>query len=76
MVWQEEDLRTRLDEVLTHAREEGPQVIEVEEAGAQFLVSIRAKPRRDFLELLPDCPSFEGVDLTRDKSLPRDVSLK
>jgi hypothetical protein len=77
MVWQKEDLRTRLDEVLTHAREEGPQVIEVEDGARYVLLGEEpeepdARPAFNLKEWLLNLPKVEGFEIPRDKDLDRE----
>jgi prevent-host-death family protein len=79
MIWQLADAKNRFSEVVTKALTEGPQrvrrrgdtVVIVSEDEYERLLG--KKP--SFKEYLRSGPSFEGLDLERDQSLPRDVEL-
>ena len=79
MEWRLADAKNRLSEVVRLALAEGPQrisrrndsVIVISEEEYKALTG--EKP--DFVDHLLTGPSLEGVDLTRDRSGMRDVSL-
>jgi prevent-host-death family protein len=79
MEWQMADAKNRFSEVMNKALQEGPQrirrrkdaVVVVAEAEYERL----AGTRLDFKEYLIQGESFDGVNLTRDPSPGRDVSL-
>jgi antitoxin Phd len=80
MDWKLADAKNKFSEVVKRALTEGPQritrrddaVIVVSETEYQRLTGQRPG-FRDYL--LGSGPSLEGVDLTRDRSPDRDVSL-
>lgn len=79
MEWRLADAKNRLSEVVRLALAEGPQrisrrndaVIVISEAEYQNLKG----EAPSFVDHLLSGPSLEGVDLTRDQSTMRDVSL-
>ena len=81
-MWQLAEAKNKFSEVFTRAMTEGPQAIT--RRGEEALLISRAdyealagSPRRrlSFGEFLVSGPSFEGVDLSRDRSLPREIDL-
>ncbi len=80
MTWKLADAKNRFSEVVRKALTEGPQrvtrrkdaVIVLSEAEYQRLTGDRPGFRDYLLEI---GPSLEGLDLTRDHSPSRDVSL-
>lgn len=80
MEWRLADAKNRFSELVTRALTEGPQRIR-RHNGAVVVVGEReyeklTGKRPDFKEfLLGEGPSFEGVDLTRDRSRTRTVKL-
>lgn len=78
--WKLADAKNKFSEVVRRALDEGPQrvtrrddaVVIVSEAEYRRLTGQRPS-LRDYL--LASGPSLEGVDLTRDRSPDRDVSL-
>ena len=79
MTWNLADARNRLSEVMIHALGKGPQtisrrkdaVIVISAAEYEELVG----KRQSFKDFLMSGPTFEGLDLKRDKSPMRDVEL-
>ena len=79
MEWKLADAKTRFSEVVRRALTEGPQrvlrrndvIVVMSEADYERLAGSR--PR--FKELLFSGPDFAGVDLERDRSPARDVTL-
>ena len=81
-MWQLAQAKNKFSEVFTKAMTEGPQSItrRGEEAvlisKADYEKLSSARPRKlTFGEFLASGPSFEGVDLSRDRSLPREIDL-
>jgi prevent-host-death family protein len=80
-VWQVATAKNRFSELLNRAESEGPQ--RVSRRGRTFVLlteeeleRMRARPAKmSFGEFLASGPSFEGVDLSRDRSLPRAIDL-
>ena len=79
--WQLQDAKARLSEVVKKAVHEGPQHITLHGEPAAVVLSeadyqrLRERPMR-FVDFIRTSP-LKGVelDLTRDRSLPRKVSL-
>jgi antitoxin Phd len=79
--WQLQDAKARLSEVVKKAAQEGPQHITLHGQPAAVVLSeedyqrLRKRPKR-FLDFIRNSP-LRGVelDLTRDRSVPRKVSL-
>ena len=79
--WSVADAKARFSEVLTKARDEGPQVISRNGRDAAVVVSVEdwaAKSRRkgSLAEFLLESPLRHGdLDLDRLRDHPRDVTL-
>lgn len=79
--WQLQGAKARLSEVVKKATQEGPQHITLHGAPAAVVLSeadyqrLRKRPRR-FIDFIRNSP-LKGVelDLTRDRSAPREVRL-
>lgn len=77
MIWQLADAKNRFSELVTKALTEGPQ--RVRRRGQTVVVIAEDEYERlagrkpSFKEYLTSGPSFEGLDLERDQSLPREV---
>jgi antitoxin Phd len=79
--WQLQDAKARLSEVVKRAVQEGPQHITLHGVPAAVVLSeadyrrLQKRPRR-FVDFIRNSP-LKGVDLdmTRDRSLPRDIRL-
>ena len=79
--WQLQDAKARLSEVVKKAAQEGPQHITLRGEPAAVVLSeadyqrLRKRPKR-FIDFIRNSP-LKGVelDLTRDRSMPRKVSL-
>jgi prevent-host-death family protein len=79
--WQLQDAKARLSEVVKKAAKEGPQHITLHGEPAAVVLSeadyqrLRKRPKR-FIDFIRHSP-LKGVelDLTRDRSMPRKVSL-
>ena len=81
-MWQLAEAKNKFSEVFSRAMAEGPQTIS--RRGEEALLISRAdyealagsaRRRLSFGEFLAAGPSFEGVDLSRDRSLPREIDL-
>lgn len=79
--WQLQEAKARLSEVVKRAAQEGPQHITLHGEPAAVVLSeadyqlLKKRPKR-FVEFIHNSP-LKGVelDLTRDRSMPRKVSL-
>ncbi len=79
--WLLQDAKARLSEVVRKASQDGPQHITFHGEPAAVVLSEaayrrpRKRPRR-FIAFVQSCP-WKGVelDLTRDRSPPRDITL-
>jgi antitoxin Phd len=77
--WRLYDAKNRLSEVVNLAIAVGPQHIrrkndEVVVISLQEFERLTGK-KKSFLEFLKSAPSFEGLDLERDKSLGREFEF-
>ena len=79
MDWLLAEAKNRLSEVMTLALTTGPQKIKRRNQAVIILSEIEYKrltgDRPSFKEYLMEGPSFEGLDLTRDRSPGRDFEL-
>jgi antitoxin Phd len=81
-MWQVAEAKNKFSELITKALTEGPQrvrrrgetVVVMSEAEYERL-SGTTEPKMSLGEYLLRGPSFEGVDLSRDRSPPREVNL-
>lgn len=79
MTWKLAEAKNRLSEIVNLALSEGPQTITrrndaVVVMSAEKYAEMSGK-RLSFKEFLMSGPSFEGLDLERDRSPGRDVEL-
>jgi hypothetical protein len=81
MIWTMEEAKERFEELVEKARTEGPQRVRTTD-GAVFSVgevdqakANGGESKESIIDYFLNGPSFEGVDLTRDKDLGRDVEL-
>jgi prevent-host-death family protein len=78
MIWQVQDAKQRLSEVIRAAREEGPQVVTRHGQEVAVVIDI-ADYRRlkgqtvGFREYLTSGPGFEDLDLSRSAELPPET---
>jgi antitoxin Phd len=79
MTWNLADAKNRLSEVVNLALNEGPQTITRRKDTVVVISAERyaelTGQRRGFKEFLMGGPSFEGLDLGRDRGPMRDVEL-
>jgi antitoxin Phd len=77
-VWQLQDAKNRLSEVVDKALTDGAQTITRRGKRVAVLISAeeyeRAKPRRKIIDILRACPA-PGLEIQKLKDRPRDVSL-
>jgi hypothetical protein len=79
MEWTIEQAKGRLKEVIDLALRDDPQEIRAED-GSLVVITRKTNaagsvPKKNFLEFLMSAPSLEGLDISRDKSLPRHVDF-
>lgn len=79
-IWQLQEAKQRFSELVRLTLEQGPQV--VTRHGEEVVVLVPAddwrasqRPHRDFKAFLISAPSFEALDLERERRLPREVEL-
>ena len=79
--WQLQEAKNRFSEVVEEALHHGPQTVTRHGHETVIVLSIKdyrklARPEKGLYEFLRNSP-LRGVDLdlTRDKSLPRDIQL-
>lgn len=79
MNWKLSEAKNRLSEVVSRALADGPQ--RIERRGEAVVVIAEAdyrhlkEDRPSFIDYLVNGPSLEGIDLERDRSPMREVSL-
>jgi prevent-host-death family protein len=76
MAWQIQEAKARFSELVQRAIDDGPQTITRRGKDVAVVLSaeqfeLMMKRQVDFKELLAAAP-LEGVDLERDKSMPRE----
>ena len=79
--WQLQEAKNKFSEVVKEALAHGPQTVTRHGEDTVIVLSIKdyrqlSKPKKSLYEFFRNSP-FRGVplDLTRDKSLPRDIEL-
>lgn len=79
MTWNLAEAKNRLSEVVNLALTEGPQTITRRKDSVVVISAERyaelTGQRQGFKDFLMSGPSFEGLDLERDRSPMRDVEL-
>jgi antitoxin Phd len=79
MDWQLTDAKNRFSELMNRALRDGPQRVQRRNEAVIVLAEEEyerlAGKRPDFKEYLMSGPSFDGLDLSRDPSLGRDIPL-
>jgi prevent-host-death family protein len=77
-VWQLQEAKNRLSEVVELAQHDGAQTITRRGRPVAVLLSAdeyaRVKPRRKIVDILRDCPA-PGLDVQKIKDLPPDFKL-
>jgi|Tabmets5t2r1_1033131.scaffolds.fasta_scaffold228475_1 prevent-host-death family protein len=76
MAWQIQEAKAKFSELVQKAIDEGPQTITRRGKDVAVVLSaaefeLMKKRQVDFKELLAAAP-LEGIDLERDKSMPRE----
>jgi prevent-host-death family protein len=81
-VWQLQDAKARLSELVKNLEKDGPQEITVHGRPAAVLLSARdyqrlTAPKESLLDVMRRSPLYglEGIDLERDKSPTRDFEF-
>jgi prevent-host-death family protein len=79
MIWQLQEAKQKFSQLVRRAIEEGPQTVTRHGEEAVIVISA-AEFRRltgapDFKEFLLSGPSFDDLDLERQRDLPREVDL-
>lgn len=79
MTWNLAEAKNRLSEVVNRALAEGPQMITRRKDTVVVISAAKYAEltggRRCFKDFLMSGPSFEGLDLERDKTPMRDIEL-
>ena len=79
MEWRLADAKNRFSELVNRALSEGPQRVRRRKDGVIVLAERDydkvAGKRPSFKKLLMEGPSFDGLDLTRDRSPMRETPL-
>lgn len=79
-VWQVQEAKARLSEVMEKAEREGPQVITRHGAERAVVLSIAdyralTAKKKNFITHLLTGPKFDDLDIERDKDTGREVDL-
>jgi antitoxin Phd len=79
-VWQVQEAKTKLSELIEDANTKGPQIITRHGTERAVILSIAeyralAAQKLDFRAYLLSGPKFEGFEIERDKSTDREVDL-
>ena len=79
--WQLQEAKNKLSSLVERAQKEGPQIITKHGKEAVVVMSVEdykkmSKPKADLVSFLQNSP-LHGleIDITRDKSAPREVEL-
>lgn len=79
MIWQLQEAKQKFSQVVRRALEEGPQTVTRHGEEAVIVISAsefrRLKGLLDFKQFLLSGPSFDDLDLERQRDLPREVDL-
>lgn len=79
-MWPLAEAKNRFSELFEKALKEGPQRVsrrgkeEVVVVAAETFARLQA-PRRRFFDFLTEGAPLEGVEIERDRSLPREIEL-
>lgn len=79
--WQLQEAKNKLSNLVKRAQKEGPQVITKHGKDAVVVMSVEdykkmTKPKSDLVNFLQESPLHgQELDVSRDKSAPRDVSI-
>ena len=79
MIWQVTDAKAQLPEILERVSEEGPQIVTHHDKRYVIISEDEYVPlpekKMGFIDYLRSAPSFDGVEIERDKSPMRDIEL-
>ena len=81
MIWQVQEAKNRLSEVVRRAREEGPQIITHHGKEVAVVISVEefrktTEPQESLAEFMRQSPWAEvEIEVTRSRDLPRDLDL-
>ena len=81
MDWPLAEAKNKLSEVFDKALKDGPQRIVRRGKDRAVLISeadyrrLTGRKKPDFIRFLLSAPSFEGLDITRDKAPLREIKL-
>jgi antitoxin Phd len=80
-MWQVQEAKARLSEVIERARTDGPQVITRHGEERAVVLSIEdyrsmTAPKMDFISYLLSGPKVDDFEIERDKDTGRDVDLE
>lgn len=79
--WQLQEAKNKFSEVVRKATEEGPQTVTKHGKDSVVILSVEdfkkmERPKNSLIDFFQNSPlASEELDLKRDKSLPRDISL-
>lgn len=80
-IWQVQEAKTKLSEVIDRAINEGPQTITRHGKARAVLLSVEeydalANRKPNFVDFLLNGPRFDDIDIERSKELPREIDLE
>lgn len=79
MIWQLQEAKQKFSELVRRAMKEGPQTVTRHGEEAVIVISAsefrRLNGQPDFKQFLLSGPSFDDLDLERQRDLPREVDL-
>jgi prevent-host-death family protein len=80
-MWQVQEAKARLSEVIERARIDGPQIITRHGTERAVVLSIEdyrsmTAPKMDFVSYLLSGPKVDNFEIERDKDTGRDVDLE
>ena len=81
-IWQLQEAKTKLSEVIDRAVNEGPQTITRHGKARAVLVSVdefeamSKRKNRNFVDFLLSGPRFDDIDIERSKDTGRDIDLE
>jgi prevent-host-death family protein len=80
-MWQVQEAKAHLSEVMEKAEQEGPQIITRHGAERVVVLSIAdyralTAKKKDFITLLLTGPKFDDFEIERDKDTGREVDLE
>ncbi len=78
--WKLQDAKSKFSEVVEDALKKGPQYITRRGKDAVVIISVKefdalTSNKKDFKEMLLNCPKIEDFDITNKKDYPRNIDI-